>query len=47
MTESRTLNIKINNNSSGDSPGGPVVKNSPATAGDTGSLPGLGRFHLP
>ena len=26
-------------------PGGPVVKNSPANAGDTGSIPGLGRCH--
>ena len=26
-------------------PGGPVVKNLPANAGDTGSIPGLGRFH--
>ena len=27
-----------------DFPGGPVVKNLPANAGDTGSIPGLGRF---
>ena len=27
-------------------PGGPVVKNLPANAGDTGSIPGLGRFHM-
>ena len=25
-------------------PGGPVVKNPPGNAGDTGSVPGLGRF---
>ena len=25
-------------------PGGPVIKNLPANAGDTGSIPGLGRF---
>ena len=25
------------------SPGAPVVKNPPASAGDTGSIPGLGR----
>ena len=25
-------------------PGGSVVKNSPANAGDTGSVPGSGRF---
>ena len=30
----------------GDFPGGPVDKNSPANAGDTGSIPGLGRFHM-
>ena len=29
-----------------DFPGGPAVKNRPATAGDTGSTPGLGRFHM-
>ena len=26
-------------------PGGSVVKNSPANAGDIGSVPELGRFH--
>ena len=30
-----------------DFPGGPVVKNPPANAGDTGSIPGRGRFHMP
>ena len=30
-----------------DFPGGPVVKNPPASARDTGSIPGLGEFHLP
>ena len=29
-----------------DFPGGPVVKNLPANAGDTGSISGLGRFHM-
>ena len=29
-----------------DFPGGPEVKNSPSNAGDTGSIPGLGRFHM-
>ena len=29
-----------------DFPDGPVVKNLPAKAGDTGSIPGLGRFHV-
>ena len=27
-------------------PGGPVVKNTPANAGDMGSNPNLGRFHM-
>ena len=30
-----------------DFPGGTVVKNPPANAGDTGSNPGLGRSHMP
>ena len=30
-----------------DFPGGSVVKNPPANAGDTGSIPGLGRSHMP
>ena len=30
-----------------DFPGGTVVKNSPANAGDMGSIPGLGRSHIP
>ena len=29
-----------------DFPGGPVVKNLPANAGDTDSIPGPGRFHV-
>ena len=28
-------------------PGGAVVRNPPANAGDTGSSPGLGRSHMP
>ena len=28
-------------------PGGAVVENLPAKAGDTGSSPGLGRSHMP
>ena len=31
----------------GGFPGGAVVENLPATAGDTGSSPGLGRSHMP
>ena len=30
-----------------DFPDGPVVKNPLANAGDTGSIPGLERFHMP
>ena len=29
-----------------DFPGGTLVKNPPANAGDTGSSPGLGRSHM-
>ena len=28
-------------------PGGAVVKNPPANGGDTGSIPGPGRSHMP
>ena len=30
-----------------DFPGGAVVENPPASAGDTGSTPGPGRSHMP
>ena len=30
-----------------DFPGGALVKNLPANAGDGGSIPGLGRSHTP
>ena len=30
-----------------DFPGGPLVKTPPANAGDMGSIPGAGRFHMP
>ena len=29
-----------------DFPGGLVIKNLPVNAGDTGLIPGLGRFHM-
>ena len=29
------------------SPGGPVVQNLPINAGDMGSIPGPGKFHMP
>ena len=31
----------------GNFPGGPVAKNLPANEGDTGLIPGLGRYHMP
>ena len=31
----------------GGFPGGAVVESLPANAGDTGSSPGLGRYHMP
>ena len=31
----------------GDFPGGTVDKNPPPNAGDLGSIPGPGRFHMP
>ena len=38
--------LTIRTSSSWDSPGGTVVKNPPANAGDKGSIPGLGRSHM-
>ena len=47
----KQLYLKLNNNNiktkMGGFPGGPVVENLPANSGDTGSSPGLGRFHMP
>ena len=42
------LQLKINNflKMEWDFPGGLVVKNTLANAGDIGSIPGLGRFHV-
>ena len=40
------LAFKLNKNGVGF-PGGAVVENLPANAGDTGSSPGLGRSHMP
>ena len=40
-----TINFKTCH--SGGFPGGAVVENLPANAGDTGSSPGLGRSHMP
>ena len=38
---------KTNNKTRWGFPGGAVVENLPANAGDTGSSPGLGRCHMP
>ena len=35
------------NDNEGGFPGGAVVENLPANAGDTGSSPGLGGSHMP
>ena len=44
------LNVYVSNRASKyvrqDFPGGAVVKNLPANAGDTGSSPALGRSHM-
>ena len=34
-------------NTNRDAPGGPVVKNPPARAGNTGSIPSPGSFYMP
>ena len=36
----------LQNSRDSDFSGGPVVNNPPANAGDTGSIPGLGRSHM-
>ena len=40
-------NKMMNKTDTGGFPGGAVVENLPADAGDTGSSPGLGRSHMP
>ena len=42
-----SLGEVFENASTRDFPGGPVVKNPPANAGDAGSIPGPGRSHMP
>ena len=39
--------IRDHKTTKGGFPGGAVVENLPANAGDTGSSPGLGRSHMP
>ena len=41
------MNILITKSKIEGFPGGAVVENLPANAGDTGSSPGLGRSHMP
>ena len=40
-------NEKLKKKDIRDFPGGTVVKNPPANAGDMGLIPGLGRSHMP
>ena len=47
MTEITELAIGHLKRSDKGFPGGAVVENLPANAGDTGSSPGLGRSHMP
>ena len=44
--EDRGRETKVKNGQGGF-PGGTVVKNPPANAGDTGASPGPGRSHMP
>jgi len=46
MAPSRSIFTPIQNRIL-DFPSGTVEKNPPANAGDTGSIPGPGRFHMP
>ena len=45
--EQRKTELSIKIHLLGGFPGGAVVENLPANAGDTGSSPGLGRSHMP
>ena len=47
MGKESSWNFVVIKKSVVDFSGGPVDKNSPANAGDVGSIPGLGRFHMP
>ena len=40
-------NVEVNKTRSLDFPGGAVVKNPPAKAGETGLSPSPGRSHMP
>ena len=41
-TKDRVFGLDLSKIGVGDLPGGPVVKDPPSSAGDTGSIPGLG-----
>ena len=43
----REVELWLQNDCVQDFPGGAVVKNPPANAGDMGSSPGPGRSHMP
>ena len=43
----KPTSLKLIKGGGGGFPGGAVVENLPANAGDTGSSPGLGRSHMP
>ena len=47
MEELQTINPLLFKMQNRGFPGGAVVENLPANAGDTGSSPGLGRSHMP
>ena len=47
VVESSLLVSSCLRSSKQDFPGGPLVKNLPVNAGDMGSIPGQGRFHVP
>ena len=47
LSQLRPQAAKYLSESEGGLPGGSVVKNPPAYAGDTGSIPDLGRSHVP
>ena len=47
MTDEYRCKNPQQNTSKQGFPGGAVVENLPANAGDTGSSPGLGKSHMP
>ena len=47
LTEQQVREQLVKKPSTWGFPGGAVVKNLPANAGDTSSSPGLGRSHMP